>query len=80
MSRQQQDAIRGHVRNDGTASVPAPSSFAGELGDSVPPTVVVHQLQADIAGGPGRSYAVIGNTVYVIDSERKAVEIVSLMK
>lgn len=80
MSSQQQDAVRTQVREDGTASVPAPSGFAGEQGDSVPPTVVVHQLPADITGGPGRSYAVIGNTIYVIDPERKVVEIVSLVK
>jgi hypothetical protein len=77
---QEQDAIKAQIQKDRTGSVSAPSGFAAKEGATLPQVIAIHALPADVAGGPGMSYAVIGDKAVVVDPQRQILAIIEPVK
>jgi hypothetical protein len=77
---QEQASIQAQIQKDHTASVSAPSGFTASEGATLPQAVAIHALPADVAGGSGMSYAVIGDKALVVDPQRKVVAIIEVLK
>src|SRR4051794_37927523 len=77
---QNQASIQAQIQKDHTASVSAPSGFTSSEGATLPQAVAIHALPADVAGGSGMSYAVIGDKAVVVDPQRKVVAIIEVLK
>jgi hypothetical protein len=77
---QEEAAIKDYIAKDAKPSTPAPSGFTAAEGATVPQTIIVYQIPAGVAGGPGMTYAVVGSTAFVIDPQRKIVEIIEWIR
>jgi hypothetical protein len=75
---QEEAAIQGQITRDAHPSSAAPSGFAPAEGATLPQTVVIHAVPAEVAGGQGLSYAVIGDRAVLVDPDRKVVAIIEM--
>jgi hypothetical protein len=75
---QEEAEIKRQVTKDARPSSVAPSGFAAAEGATLPQAVVIHEIPAEVAGGPGLSYATIGNKAVVVDPQRKVVAIIEM--
>jgi hypothetical protein len=75
---QEETAIKGQITKDAQPSSAAPSGFTAAEGATLPQAVVIHEIPAEVAGGPGLSYATIGNKAVVVDPQRKVVAIIEM--
>jgi hypothetical protein len=75
---QEEAAIKGQITKDAHPSAAAPSGFSPAMGATLPQAVVIYQIPADVAGGPGLSYATMGDRAVVVDPERKVIEVIEM--